>query len=435
MNSFFSTKNWNKFFLYLLFICSTFSIAGTDASITILYLMTLKSWIWYRQMPHLRNPLLWSILFFMAAAVLSGLLNAYETEHLMALRTNWRLLLPLLLAVILADNDEEQLLSVFFGFVMLISIYGIIQYFTGADWLRPEGQQLTTPFSSGTSTESPVFHGKGNFSHHLTYGGFLLLCFPLVCSLIFCKGWSPIARLVAAIVAVVVLLGIGASLGRSIWLGTAVAITILLFRLSPKLMLAFSILVIAGGTYFYSQFSESSFQNRIPTNRIEALQQRFISGIMLQSNQDRILMWEAGISAIQDHFWLGIGYGNDSEIMPVYRKNISERTGHRFFNSAGTGIHNIYLQTWINYGLFGFLGYLSILIIFFWQSILTLYRTTPYSFENSILWAGIAGVSGFMVAGFFENNFRDGEVQAMLMILIGLNLHQIQKMKERIFSH
>ena len=44
MNSFFSTKNWNKFFLYLLFICSTFSIAGTDASITILYLMTLISW-------------------------------------------------------------------------------------------------------------------------------------------------------------------------------------------------------------------------------------------------------------------------------------------------------------------------------------------------------------------------------------------------------
>ena len=450
MNSFFSTKNWNKFFLYLLFICSTFSIAGTDASITILYLMTLISWIWYRQMSQLRNPLLWSILFFMAAAVLSGLLNAYETEHLMALRTNWRLLLPLLLAVILADIDEEQLLSVFFGFVMLISIYGIIQYFTGADWLRPEGQQLTTPFSSGTSTESPVFHGKGNFSHHLTYGGFLLLCFPLVCSFIFCKGWSPFARLVTAIIAVVVLLGIGASLGRSIWLGTAVASTVLLFRLSPKIMLTLTIVVIAGGTYLNSQFNESSFQTlvssptnnvakelrfRTPTNRIEVIQQRFISGFMLKSNQDRILMWEAGISAIQDHFWLGIGYGNDSEIMPVYREKISERTGHRFYNSAGTGIHNIYLQTWINYGLFGFLGYLSILIIFFWQSILTLYRTTPYSFENSILWAGIAGVSGFMVAGFFENNFRDGEVQAMLMILIGLNLHQIQKMKERIFSH
>ena len=75
----------------------------------------------------------------------------------MALRTNWRLLLPLLLAVILTDIDEEQLLSVFFGFVMLISIYGIIQHFTGADWLRHEGQQLTTHFSSGTLTEKSHF--------------------------------------------------------------------------------------------------------------------------------------------------------------------------------------------------------------------------------------------------------------------------------------
>jgi len=435
MNSFFSTKNWNKFFLYLLFICSTFSIAGTDASITILYLITIISWIWDRPFSQLENPLFWVILFFVATAVLCGLLNAYETEHLMALRTNWRLLLPLLLAVILAEVDEEKLLWIFFVFVLLISIYGIIQYFTGADWLRPEAQQMTTPFSSGSLSERPVFHGKGNFSHHLTYGGFLLLCFPILFSLIFCKGWRPFARFITAIIAVMVLLGIGASLGRSIWLGTAVAITVLLFRLSPKFMLAFSILVIAGGTYFFLQFSDPSFQNRAPTNRTEALQQRFISGFMPHSNQDRILMWEAGISALQDHFWLGIGYGNDSEIMPFYREKISERTGHQFQNSASTGVHNIYLQTWINYGLFGFLGYLSIFTIFFWQSILTLYKTTPYSFENSILWAGIAGVCGFMVAGFFENNFRDGEVQAMLMILIGLNLHQIQKMKIRIFSH
>ena len=95
----------------------------------------------------------------MAAAVFSGLLNAYETDHLMALRTNWRLLLPLLLADILSEVHEEQLLGVFFGFVMFIAIYGIIQYFTGADWFRPEGQQMTTPFLSGSAAENTVFHG------------------------------------------------------------------------------------------------------------------------------------------------------------------------------------------------------------------------------------------------------------------------------------
>ena len=144
-------------------------------------------------------------------------------------------------------------------------------------------------------------------------------------------------------------------------------------------------------------------------------------------------MWEAGIAAIKDHFWLGIGYNNDAEVMPAYRELITERTGHRFNNNAGTGVHNIYIQTGINYGLLGFLGYLSILFIFLGQSIRTLFQTTRFSYENSILWGAIAGVSGFMVAGFFENNFRDGEVQAMLLILVGLGLRQRQKLNDRIF--
>ena len=155
---------------------------------------------------------------------------------------------------------------------------------------------------------------------------------------------------------------------------------------------------------------------------------------MLKSNQDRILMWETGISAIRDHFWLGIGYNNDGVIMPEYRKKISKITGHRFHNKASTGVHNIYIQTWLNYGFFGMLAYLGIFLIFFLQTFRGLLKTNNFTFENSILWAGISGVCGFMVAGLFENNFRDGEVQAMLMILMGLCFNQIQKMKGRIFK-
>ena len=133
MKILFSTRNWNRVFLYLLFICSTFSIAGTEASIAMLYLITLIRWIWNRPLTQLGNPFLWGTLFFIATTVLSGLFNSYETDHLMALRSNWRLLLPLLLAGILTEINSEQLLWTFFGFAFLISVYGIIQYFTGAD--------------------------------------------------------------------------------------------------------------------------------------------------------------------------------------------------------------------------------------------------------------------------------------------------------------
>ena len=434
MKILFSTRNWNRVFLYLLFICSTFSIAGTDASIAVLYFITLIRWIRERPLTQLENPFLWVTLFFIVSTVLSGLFNSYETDHLMALRNNWKLLLPLLLAVILTETNSEQLLWTFFGFVFLISVYGIIQYFTGADWLRPEGEKFTTPYLFGSSDGNNVYHAKGNFSHHLTYGGFMLLSFPLLVSLSFCKDWIPLTRIFTAFIGILVLLGIGASLGRSIWLGTALTLVILMYRIYPKLIVAISIAIISVSTYFYTYLGDAPIQNRAPTNHFEALQQRFTSGFMVKSNQDRILMWKTGISAIRDHFWLGIGYNNDGVVMPEYRKRISKITGHRFHNNASTGVHNIYIQTWLNYGFFGMLAYLGIFVIFFLQTFRGLLKTNNFTFENSILWAGISGVCGFMVAGLFENNFRDGEVQAMLMIQMGLCFNQIQKMKGRIFK-
>jgi hypothetical protein len=45
----------------------------------------------------------------------------------------------------------------------------------------------------------------------------------------------------------------------------------------------------------------------------------------------------------------------------------------------------------------------------------------------------MAGAAGLMVAGVFENNFRDGEVQTCLLMLMGLSLRQMHKSKKRIF--
>ena len=434
MKILFSTRSWNRIFLYLLFICSTFSIAGTEASIAMLYLITSIRLIRDRTLTQLENPFLWVTLFFIVTTVISGLFNSYETNHLMALRSNWRLLLPLIMAGILSEINTEKLLWTFFGFVFLISVYGIIQYFTGADLLRPEDKQLSTPYFFGSQNGNNVYHAKGNFSHHLTYGGFLIISFPMLVSLTYCQDWNPITRILTALIAIIVLLAIGASLGRSIWLGTALTLLILMFRIYPKLALAIFIALILAATYLFTQVGNAPIQKKVHTNQLEALKQRFISGFMLNSNQDRILMWESGISAIKDHFWLGIGYNNDAFVMTEYRKRISKNTGHRFLNNASTGVHNIYIQTWINYGFFGILGYLGIFTIFFMQTTIGILRSNKFTLENSIFWAGISGVCGFMVAGLFENNFRDGEVQAILLILMGLCFNQKEKLKNRIFS-
>ena len=180
---------------------------------------------------------------------------------------------------------------------------------------------------------------------------------------------------------------------------------------------------------FFTYLGDAPIQKRASTNHFEALQQRFISGFMLKSNQDRILMWETGILSIRDHFWLGIGYNNDGIVMPEYRKRISEN----YWSSIPQQCqHRSSQHLYSNVGKLWFFWHAGIpryFLIFFLQTIRALLKTNNFTFENSILWAGISGVCGFMVAGLFENNFRDGEVQAMLMILIGLCFNQIQKLK------
>ena len=167
-------------------------------------------------------------------------------------------------------------------------------------------------------------------------------------------------------------------------------------------------------------------ESRLET-RLDIVRHRLLSGFNMNANRDRLLMWEGAVEGIQDHFWLGIGHAMDAEVMESYRKRITAETGHSFTNPASAGVHNIYLQTWLNYGLTGLAAYLGIWIVFFSQAYSGLRSTEPYDFSNCILWGVVAGLTGFIIAGIFENNFRDAEVQTILLMGIGLVHYQIRK--------
>ena len=129
LNALKRSENWSRCFLYTLVIGSTFSIAATEASIIMLYLIGLGRLIWRKQLPALRDGMLQVILAYMAIAVLASWLAGYGADLLMALRIHWRLLLPFVLAGVLADANEERVLQVFAVFLLIIAVYGIVQFF------------------------------------------------------------------------------------------------------------------------------------------------------------------------------------------------------------------------------------------------------------------------------------------------------------------
>ena len=100
----------NNLFVYTLFIFSSFSIAGTEASIVLLYLLGIYGLLKTRSWPRMENPLLWMILLFTTFTVVNGLLGEYRTDPWESLRSNWRLMLPFVLIPLLKQVDEKKLL-------------------------------------------------------------------------------------------------------------------------------------------------------------------------------------------------------------------------------------------------------------------------------------------------------------------------------------
>ena len=174
-------------------------------------------------------------------------------DHLYSAQTNWRLLLPFVIAIAILEVDQQKLIRFLFVPLLLVSLYGILQYFTGVDWLRSPERRLTTLYYTAADG-TQFFHGKGNFTHHLTYGGYLLLLFPLFFLFTTVKDISNKWRWFYGLGSVVMLAGAMSSLGRSIWLGILMVFWILLFRIS-KILGIFFLIIGLGFVGFFNKYS------------------------------------------------------------------------------------------------------------------------------------------------------------------------------------
>ncbi len=423
------------FLVYALFVCSTFSMAGGNAASILLYIVFLVRATQHREVLHWNVPLLWPILAMVVTALFSALVNPEPLKNLSELRDIWRFALPFFLWKALPGIREERLLRWFLFMLIVVSVYGILQHYWGIDWLRPEGRKKITPYTPDF-VETGVFHAKGNFSHHLTYAHYLLLIFPVFLSLAFVRVMPLGMRWMSGLGSLAMLGGLFLSLGRSAWLGAAAALGILALQLPRKVLLGGIGLMLLGAALLVPSLQLGSTFETYQQDITSPIKARLDSLFTLRHHRDRLFLWETAVLAIQDHFWFGIGLNNDDRVMEPYRAIVAEKYQHQqFLNKPEAGVHNIYLQTWLNFGIFGLLSYLA-----FWGTVLgwnlRWIRKAYDRFlqEKAILWGMNAGFVGFLVGGMFENSFRDGEVQALLFTMVGWSLYLGHKI-QLAFSH
>ena len=421
-------ETWLRIFTYALFLSAAVSIAGISASIILLYAAVLYHGRRQPGWEHLPVWIVAAFLFLPAAAVISALANPDPLGNLLPLRKEFGIFLPLALVPVLALVNRRRLLLTLMVPLVVMAAYAVIQHYWGVDWLRPEGKKLIT---SATEVGSDLFHGKGAFSHHLTFTGFMLINVPLFLAL----AWKDRGRRrwIWALGAAAAAVGVAASLGRSGWFGAGIGVILLALGFPRRVVVPLTLVVAVLGLSI--TVVESGVLRKVISyeNAPGIVKRLMVTSV--HRDRGRLYSWEAAWIGIRERPLLGVGYSNAADYLRAYRTTVAEKYNYTFRINLGTHTHNVYIQILFELGIVGLVAYVYLWIaVFGWGGHWVRRAGTQFPFDSAIIRGASAGLAGSMVAGIFENNFFDAEVQTMIMMAMGLILHAGLVIRNRIPS-
>jgi O-antigen ligase len=246
-----------------------------------------------------------------------------------------------------------------------------------------------------------MVRASGIFDHYMTFSGQMLMLGSLGIGLLLF--WADGMTFWALSAAVIFFIGgIITSFTRNAWLGLIAAILVI-GSLKDRLALILTAVIL------FVMFSILVLVN-------PGLRERAVSIVAVKSDEsimERFKLWRTALEMIQHRPLLGVGSGNFQAEMERYK----EANGP----SSHSHAHNTLLEIAAENGLIGLSAYIYIWFIFFREMIRGLKKKVG-AFTRGVSVGVIGGIVGFHVAGLFEYNLGDSEVNAMMWFLVGLGL-------------
>lgn len=370
------------FWLYAAQLWSIFGIALSNCllGVTVLASPFVGRGRWRAAWRRAR-PLLLILAAYVALFVLA-LVSSLDVERsLRSLSVPFNLL-PLPLALVLV-RGEEQARRLVDGMIVVAAgsaALGLCQFLVGYGGLD--------------------HRIRASFSHYMTFSGVLLVADLLLIAQLAAgrrtSGWMRAWRWIALALINAALIG---SYTRSAWVGLAVATTVLVVARSPKWLLAYPVVALL-------------FVLLAPRPVLD----RMCSIIDLQnpSNIDRVSMAEAGAAMIADHPLTGIGPDMVEEEYPRYRVPTAVR-------DEVPHLHNALIQLAAERGLPELMAYLALMLMTCGTAWRRFIREGGFAGPRADLLAGVVlALVAFNVAGLFEDNWGDTEVQRCALFLLAL---------------
>jgi O-antigen ligase len=238
---------------------------------------------------------------------------------------------------------------------------------------------------------------RGPFSHYMTFSGLLLICDLLLIASMVLKGrWRQVWPWVALVVINFGLLG---SLTRSAWVGVGLTLTFYLLVRSPRWLLAYIPAAIV-----LALLAPPRILDRVSS----------ITDLRDRSNYDRLCMLKAGFTMVGERPLFGMGPEMVKRRYPIYRPPGAPRY-------EVPHLHNNFLQLAAERGLPALAAYLALLAGSATVAWRRYRREGGDAGPRADLYVGmLLALLALNLAGLFENNWGDTEVQRLALFLLAI---------------
>ncbi len=362
--------------LYVLHLWALFGLALSNLFLGLALLAAPASWkrgvrIWAR-----RTDILLPLLAYVCILLASTLLSSDPGRSVRELSELFTLAaIPLGLLVIDSERRARQVVNGLIVVAVAAAVYGLGELLGG----------------SGDIANRI----RGPFSIYMTFAGFLMLGDLLLLSqMVYSRGWRSVWRWLGLAVINLALLG---SLTRSAWVALVLTLALLLLARAPRYLL-----ILAAAVALVALLAPAPVAERM----------RSIVDLEHPTNYDRLCMLEAGLQMAADRPLFGVGPGLVEDLFPIYRHPtaVSQTTKH---------LHNSFVHLAAERGLLTLAAYVWL----FGAALLAAWRgwrddARRGGGRGDLYTGALAGLLAFNLAGLFEYNWGDTELQRVALFLV-----------------
>ena len=357
------------------------------------------------------TPLHITVVAYWGAMVLATALSPVKAAALSGLiKLTLNVLLFMLTARILRVKElRSGLILVYLLTALVVSVYGLRQWFFGADalatWVDPESE-----LAGATRVYSYLRNPN-------LLAGYLMPAASLgAMAVLVWKRWLP--KLLAVVMTLTSSACLVLTLSRGGWLGFLamgfVMLLLLVFwlisRLSPMrqvLALLLTIILLLGSmaaTVGAAMLAVPSVRERVMS---------IFAARGDSSNNFRLNVYEAVFEMIRARPWVGIGPGNEAfnQIYPLYQRP----------NYTALSAYSIYFETLVEGGVVGGLSFLWMLALSFQQGLAQLGRLRQTLADDGYWLIGtLGGITGLLVQGTFDTVWYRPQLSTLWWMLLAI---------------